>query len=346
MMTTFVLRAYRSIVTVTVAVTTVIVLCAPASAQTAPTLAGRTVQLIVGFGAGGGFDLWGRLVARHLGRHLPGHPTVVVQNMPGAGGFIAANHIYNVAPKDGTAIALVASSTPLGPVFGASGARFESTRLTWLGTPTIDTNTCVAFNSPQVRVKALNDLYQTELVVGGTGPGAGTYAWPKALSALLGLRFKVVGGFPSAANVLLAMERGEVEGICVTGLTNLRPDWIAAKTVNVLFQGGAASRSALKGVPFVVDLAKTPEQRAAIEFLYAGENIGRPFFAPPDMPTDRAKMLQEAFSATMRDPEFLADAKKQKLDVDARDGAHIADVIRKAYATPKSVVEQVTTLTK
>lgn len=321
-----------------------------AAAQTgpgaSPNFAGRTVQIIVGFGAGGGFDLWGRLVARHLGRHLPGNPTVVVQNMPGAGGFIAANNIYNTAPRDGTAIALVASSTPLGPVFGAAGARFDSTRLTWLGTPTIDTNTCVAMNIPQVKVKTLNDLYRHELIVGGTGPGAGTYAWPKGLSGLLGMRFRVIGGFPSASNVLLAMERGELEGVCVTGLANLRPDWVANKTVNVLFQGGAASNTSFKGVPFVADLAKTPDERAAVEFLYAGENIGRPFFAPPDLPPDLAKMLQDAFMTTMRDPEFLADAKKQKLDVEPRGGAHIAEVVRKAYATPKTIVDRVVALTK
>jgi tripartite-type tricarboxylate transporter receptor subunit TctC len=322
------------------------ILSAPASAQSGPNFAGRTVQLVIGFGAGGGFDLWGRLVARHLGRHLPGHPTVVVQNMPGAGGFVAVNHIYNVAARDGTAIGLVASSTPLGPIHGAAGARFDSTRLTWLGTPTIDTNTCVALNSPQVKVKTLQDLYEHELVVGGTGPGAGTYAWPKGLRGLLDLKFKVIGGFPSASNVLLAMERGEVEGICQTGLANLRPGWIPNKTVNVLLQSASTSRFFIKGVPVVTDLAKTAEQKAALEFLYAGENIGRPFFAPPDLPADRAKMLQEAFMATMQDPEFLADAKKQKLDVEPRDGVHIAGVIRKIYATPKSIVDKVSALTK
>jgi tripartite-type tricarboxylate transporter receptor subunit TctC len=336
----------RWIVALTLVAVAPLILCSASSAQPGPSLAGRTVQLTVGFGAGGGFDLWGRLVARHIGRHLPGNPTVVVQNMPGAGGFVAVNHIYNVAPRDGTAIALVASSTPLGPINGATGARFDSTRLTWLGTPTIDTNTCVALNSPQVKVKTLQDLYQTELIVGGTGPGAGTYAWPKGLSGLLGLKFKVIGGFPSASNVLLAMERGEVEGICQTGLTNLRPNWIADKTVNVLLQSASTSRFFIKGVPVVTDLAKTPDQKAALEFLYAGENIGRPFFAPPDLPADRAKMLQDAFMATMRDPEFLADAKKQKLDVEARDGTHIAGVIRKVYATPKAIIDRVSALTK
>jgi tripartite-type tricarboxylate transporter receptor subunit TctC len=317
-----------------------------ALAQTGPSLAGRTVQVIIGFGPGGGFDLWGRVVARHIGKHLPGHPTVVAQNMPGAGGFLAVNHIYNIAPKDGTAIAIVASSTPLGPIRDATGARFDSTKLTWLGTPTIDTNTCVAFNNPQVKVKTLKDLYETELIVGGTGPGAGTYAWPKGLSGLLGMKFKVIGGFPSASNVLLAMERGEIEGICVTGLVNLRPDWISKNAVNVLFQGGAASSTSLKGVPFVIDLAKTPDERSAIEFLYAGENIGRPFLAPPDMPADRAKMLQDAFMATMRDPEFLAEATKYKLDVEPRDGPYLAELIRKIYATPRSLVDRVIAATK
>jgi tripartite-type tricarboxylate transporter receptor subunit TctC len=318
----------------------------PATAQPSPSLAGRTVQVIVGFGAGGGFDMWGRLVARHIGRHLPGNPTVVVQNMPGAGGFIAVNHIYNVAPKDGTAIAIVASSTPLGPINGATGARFDTTKLTWLGTPTIDTNTCVARNSPQVKVKTLADLYENELVVGGTGPGAGTYAWPKGLSGLLGLKFKVIGGFPSASNVLLAIERGEVEGICQTGLMNLRPEWIANKTVNVLLQSASASRFSVKGVPVVTDLAKTAEQRAALEFLYAGESIGRPFFAPPDLPADRAKMLQDAFMATMRDPDFLSDANKQNLEVDPKDSAYLTEVIRRVYATPKEIIDRVSALTK
>jgi tripartite-type tricarboxylate transporter receptor subunit TctC len=348
MTTTFVLRVYRSIVAVSVSVVTAIVLSAPALAQPAPTLAGRTVQLIVGFGAGGGFDLWGRLVARHLGRHLPGHPTVVVQNMPGAGGLMAANHIYNVAPKDGTAIALVASSTPLGPIFGASGARFISTRLTWLGTPTIDTNTCVAFNSPQVKVKTLNELYQTELVVGGTGPGAGTYAWPKALSALLGMKFKVVGGFPSAANVLLAMERGEVEGICESydSVKNRKPDWIPAGTIKVLFQAGAEPNAELKGVPYVLDLARTAEEKATLEFVYAGQGIGRPFVAPPDLPPERLKMLRDAFNATMKDPEFIADAKKTGLDLEPEDGEHLAALINKIYATPKPIVERIGKLIK
>jgi tripartite-type tricarboxylate transporter receptor subunit TctC len=317
----------------------------PAAAQDA-VYKDKTISIVIGFGAGGGFDLWGRLVARHIGRHLPSNPSVVVQNMPGAGGFIAVNHIYNVAPKDGTVIGLVASSTPLGPIHGAAGARFDSTKLTWLGTPTIDTNTCVAYNSPQVKVRTLADLYETELVVGGTGPGAGTYAWPKGLAGLLGLKFKVIGGFPSASNVLLAMERGEVEGICQTGMANLRPDWIKNNTVNVLLQSSAVSRFSLKGVPVVTELAKTPEQRSAIEFLYAGENIGRPFFAPPDLPKERAAMLQAAFMATMKDPEFLADAKKYNLDVEPRDGAYLANIIGKVYATPRSIVEQVSALTK
>ena len=185
----------------------------PASAE-APSLAGKTVQMIIGFGPGGGYDMWGRTVGRHIGKHLPGNPTVVPQNMPGAGSFLAANNIYNIAAKDGTVMGIIARDAPLGPITGASGARFDPTKLTWLGTPTTETNVCIAFNTPSLKVKTLKDLYRSDLVVGDTGVGTGTHAYPKALNALLGTKFKIISGFPSSSDVFLAMERGEVDGIC------------------------------------------------------------------------------------------------------------------------------------
>jgi hypothetical protein len=169
----------------------------PAMAQ-APSLAGKNVTMIIASGTGGGYDLWGRLVARHLGKHLPGKPTVVAQNMPAAGGIVAANHIYNVAPKDGTAMGLITGGAVLGPITGAAGARFDPTRITWLGSPTQETQICMAYNSPQVKVKTLKDLYEQELIVGATGPGGPTYIYPKALAALLGMKFKVIAGFQAA----------------------------------------------------------------------------------------------------------------------------------------------------
>jgi tripartite-type tricarboxylate transporter receptor subunit TctC len=319
----------------------------PAALAQEPSLAGKTVNVIIGFGTGGGYDLWGRALARHIGKHLPGNPTVVPQNMPGAGSFNAANHIYNVAPNDGTVIGLITGDAALGPITGAGGARFDSTKLTWVGTPMTDTNICYVINSPHVKVKTVQDLYEKEAIVGTTGTGIGAYIYPKALSALLGMKFKIISGFPASTNVLLAMERGELDGFfaSVDSTNTLRPDWIPEKKITILFQGGAPS-PALKEVPYVVDLGKTSEDKQAIEFLYAGQGLSRPFIAPPNMPAERVKMLRDAFMATMRDPEFIADAARQKLPVDPRDGAYLAALISKIYATPKPIVSKVAELIK
>src|SRR5262245_20424560 len=320
---------------------------APAAAQ-APNLAGKNVQMILGFAPGTANDLWGRVVARHIGKHLPGKPLVVPQNMPGAGSFIAANHIYNTAPKDGTAMGLIAGPAVLGPITGAPGARFDPTKITWLGTPTTDTSICVAYNGPHVKVKTLQDIYKTELNVGSVGTGNQAYSYPKALNALLGMKFKVILGFPSSSSMFLAMERGELDGICqsLAGISETRPDWISGKKLVILFQGGSGSNPELKGVPFVNDLARTPEERQAIEFLYAGSGFGRPFIAPPGLPAERIKIMQDAFMATTKDTDFLGDAKKQKLDVAPEAGEHLAALVKTTYATPKSVVERVAELIK
>ena len=310
----------------------------------APTLAGKTVTMIIAAGAGdGGLNVWGRIVARHIGRNLPGNPTVVAQNMPGAGGFVAANHIYNVAAKDGTAMAITVSPTPLGPIMGAPGARFDATRMTYVGTPSMETPACIAFNRPQVRVRTARDLYEHELIVGATGPGAGTYVLPKALSALLGMKFKVVAGFQSSSAVFLAIERGEIDGMCaiLDTITGQRPDWIATRQVALLFHGASTPSPALDGVPFLGDLAGNRDDRAVVDFLLAGIGVARPILAPPDMAPGRAAMLQSAFMATMKDPDFLADAKRQKLAVDPRDGAYLAALITRIYATPRAIVDRV-----
>jgi tripartite-type tricarboxylate transporter receptor subunit TctC len=319
---------------------------APASAQTS--FAGKTITVLSGFGSGGAVDLWARLVAHHIGKHLPGRPNAVVQNMPGAGGLNALNHLYNVAPNDGTVMGITVGYTALAPITGASGARFDPTKLTWLGKPTGETNICMARNAPQVKVKSAGDLLDNELIVGSTGPGAGSYSYPKGLSALLGLKFKIIAGFPSASSVVLAMERGEVDGLCQSfaGISLSRPDWIANKTVLILLRGGKLNNPALPGVPFVGDLARTPGQRQAVEFLYAADNINRSFIAPPRMPAERVGMLRTAFATTMKDPEFLADAKKHKLEVEPEEGEQLAAFIRKIYDTPAPIVQNIVELIK
>jgi tripartite-type tricarboxylate transporter receptor subunit TctC len=314
----------------------------PAAAQTsAEFYVGKTVSVIIGFGPGGGYDRWGRTVARHIGKHLPGKPTVVAQNMPGAGSYVAASHIYNVAPRDGTVLGIIARDAPLGPLTGASGARFDPLRLSWIGTTTKETNVCLAFHKAQV--KTVHDLFDKTLIVGDTGPGTGTRTYPKVLNALLGMNFRLVGGFPASTDVFLAIERGEVEGICESydSVMSRKPDWVRDKIITFLFQGGAVPNPALKDIPFVLDFAKTEEQRRALEFVYAGQGIGRPFVSPPELPPERLAMLRKAFDATVRDPEFIAEVKKSRLDLDPEDGAYLEALIRKIYATPKSLVERI-----
>jgi len=317
----------------------------PALAQ-ADVFAGKSVQMIIGFGAGGGYDLWGRTVGRHIGRQLPGAPGVIPQNMPGAGSYAAASYIYNIAPKDGSALGIIARDAVLGPLTGAVGARFDPTRLSWIGTPTKETNICIAYHT--AKVKSVDDLARHQLILGTTGAGTGTRSYPLALADILGMKFKLVSGFPASADVFLAMERGEVEGICesLDSVKIRRPDWIPARKVVVLFQAGLEPKPELKDVPFVLDLAKTDEQRRTLEFLYAGQGIGRPFVAPPDLPPDRLKMLRTAFTATMTDASFMEDARRSKLDLDPEDGEHLAALIAKIYATPKPIVDRIANLIK
>jgi tripartite-type tricarboxylate transporter receptor subunit TctC len=308
--------------------------------------AGKTVQMLIGFGPGGGYDLWARIVARHIGKHLPGNPNVVPQNFEGAGSLRAANFIYNVAPKDGTVMALIARDAPLAPITGAPGAQFDSTKLSWLGTPTTETNVCISYKNAEV--KTAQDLLTKQLIVGDTGVGTGTHSYPKALTEILGMKFKIVGGYPSSSDVFLAMERGEVEGICesLDSVTGKRPDWIANKTVTLLFQGGTHPNHELKDVPFVLDLAKNDADKKAIEFLYAGQGIGRPFVAPPGLPPERLKMMRDAFNDTMKDPEFIAEVKLRKLDLAPETGEALDELMKKIYATPKPIVDKISELIK
>ena len=316
----------------------------PAMAQ-APDLSGKQVQMIIGFGAGGGYDRWGRTVARHISKHLPGKPNVIPQNMPGGGSFQAANFIFSAAPKDGTAMAIIARDAPLGPISGMQGARFDPLKMTWLGTPTTETNVCFAHK--RAKVKNFADLLKDELIIGNTGAGTGTYSYPKALNGLLGTKFKLVSGFKVSTDVLLATERGEVDGLCESwdSAYGKRPELFEDGTFNVLFQAGADIHPEIKG-PSVFSFAKTPEMRQALDYVYVGQSIGRPFIAPPDLPPAVLKMVHDAFTATMNDPEYIAEVKKLKLDHDPKDGAFLEKIIKQVYATPQPLVDKIAALIK
>ena len=312
----------------------------PAMAQNSEFNA-KQVRFIIGFGPGGGYDQYGRIVARFMEKHLPGKPTLVPQNMPGAGSIAAANTIYANSPKDGSVFGIIARDAVTQPlVSDQTGAKYDATKISWIGSPAAETNVCVA--TDKAKVANWDDLLKNELIIGGTGAGTGTEIYPKALNGLVGTKFKVIGGYPSSTDVFLAMERGEVHGICESYSSVMRKDAeaIAKGEIKILFQASLKSNPEVKA-PFILDLVKDPDQHKALEFVYAGQVIGRPFIAPPDLPPAILKTLRDAFDATVKDPDFLKEAEKQKLDIDPVSGAELEKVVRDTYATPKAIIERV-----
>ena len=312
-----------------------------AMAQNANFFAGKSINFIIGAGVGGGYDLWGRTVARHMGKHIPGNPTFVPQNMPAGGGIGASNHLYSVAPRDGTTFGIVTREAPLAPIMGSAGARFDSTKMAWLGTPTTESNVCISRSS--TNIKTYKDLFDKTLIVGDTGSGTGTHLFPLALNGLFGMKFKLITGFPSSADVFLAIERNEVDGICesIDSVNDKRPDWLPSGKMRILLQGGAEPNPDLKDVPFIMELAHNDQEKAVLRFLYAGQGIGRPFAAPPELPPDRLAMLRDAFDATMKDPDFLAEARKVHLRAEPVSGVKLQALIEELSHTPAEIRDQV-----
>lgn len=299
---------------------------------------GRTVSLQVGFGPGGANDVWARTIARHLGRYWPGSPTVVVQNQAGAGGLTLMNQLYAVAPKDGSVIGIVSRGIPLEPLLGGQGTQFDAQRMTWVGSPDRDITVCAA--RKDAPVQSMGDLFKTELVVGATGSGADTAIYPEFLTALLGMRFKTVKGYKGSNDIILAMERGEVQGICVAYDSLQRQPIAKEGRVNVLFQAAMAADPKLGKIPVGIELARNEGERQALQLFFARVALGRPFVAPPGLPANRVQMIRKAFMATLADAELVSEAAKQGLTVDAISGEELGRLIALAYATPKDVVER------
>jgi tripartite-type tricarboxylate transporter receptor subunit TctC len=334
---------FRKFVVVSIALVALAPLgsAAPAVAQE-----GKQVRMVIGFGPGGGYDRWGRNLARFIGKHLPGNPNVVPQNMPGAGSIVALNWLSSVAPRDGTVMAIVARDAPLQPLSGMTQARFDPLKLSWIGTPTTETNVCIVNqNAP---AQSVADLLKSEVLMGDTGPGTGTHTYPIVLRELLGYKFKLIAGYPSSTDVFIAMERGEAHGICesLDSVTGKKPTWIRDKTVTILFQAGDKPDPKIPDVPSIYDFARNEEQKRALRYLYAGQGIGRPFVAPPGVPAETLKTLRDAFNKTMKDPEFIADAQKQQLDLEPRTGEELEALVKEIYATPKEIIDKVGRLIK
>jgi tripartite-type tricarboxylate transporter receptor subunit TctC len=304
--------------------------------------AGRTISIMVGFGPGGGYDLYARAIARHFGAHVPGHPNVVVQNVPGAAGLGLANSLYNVSPKDGTVFGTFNRTIPLEPLLDGSKAQFDPLKFSWIGSPSNEVSACVGWHL--ARAKSIDDLRTTEMLMAGTGPAADATMYPTLFSKVLGLKFKVINGYQGAADSVLAMERGEIEGFCPWGWASIEsshPDWLRDNKINVLMQLGLRKHPAHPEVPLVLDLAKTQADRQALELMMSPILFARPFAAPPGIPADRLQALRTAFKETIQDPALIADAAKAKLEIEYVSDEEIVVVLKRLYATPRDVVERV-----
>lgn len=300
---------------------------------------GKQIRVIIGFGPGGSNDVWGRIVAHHIGKHIPGSPSVITQNMPGAGSMRAANHLYNLAAKDGTVLAVIARGIPLEPLFSGVGAQFDATKFAYIGTPTRDTTVC-AINAdlPQ---KTPEDFLKSEVIVGSSGSGAETNIIPLLLNNVLGMKFKIVTGYEGGGtDVMLAMERKEVQGVCFAYENLENQSLYKERRVRAAFQVSPVSDPNLKDVPNVFDLKMSEEQRKILTLLFVREKLGRPFLAPPDLPPERVKALQDAFDATMKDVEFVADTNKLNLSIIPTSGRQLAEIVAEAYSAPADLVRK------
>lgn len=317
-----------------------ILLLAAAAAHSAKTI-DRPLTIYVAGTAGGGIDLFGRLLGRHLGRHIPGNPTVTVEDMPGAGGIRAANFLARQAPHDGTAMTTFAGGPILEPLIGARHPGYDMSEFTWIGALAKDVGLCLSWGPSPFKV--INDVRNDVMVVAGTGAGSETDTWPVIINEVLGTKFKVVTGYLGTQETMLAIERGEVNGRCILSLSALKtakPDWLSDKKVNVLLQVGVEKSPELPDVPLLLDLVNNDNDRRMLTLLSAPSEMARPFAAPPGLDGGTTNLLRRAFDATAADPEFRAEAKKMQADITPMTGEEVQKLVAEIYATPRPIAER------
>jgi tripartite-type tricarboxylate transporter receptor subunit TctC len=318
-------------------------LVAPAAAEddVAAFYRGKQLRMIVGSAVGGGYDLFARIVARHIVHHIPGSPGIIVQNQPAAGGVVMTNQLYGQGPKDGTVIGVPINGLPTAPLL-QSGTQFDPERLIWLGST--NREAYVTFVWHTVPVTSITELTSKEVVVGATTPGTTMVDFPLLVNDVLGFKFKVVRGYQGTPQINLAIERGEVEGMGGLGWASVKaqtPHWISERKIKVLAQYGLKRHSELSDVPTMLELAKSDADRQAMTMLFARTEYGRPYFLPPDVPPPRVAALRRAFDATMKDPAFVAEAAKLQFDVDPLTGEQVQVLVAQLAATPREVVARV-----
>jgi tripartite-type tricarboxylate transporter receptor subunit TctC len=299
---------------------------------------GRSIDLDVGYSVGGGYDLYARLLARHLGQHIPGNPTIVPKNMEGAASLRLANFLYSAAPRDGTVIGAISRGAAFDPLLDENGAQFDASKFSWIGSANNEVSVCVALQSSGIA--SFNDVLTKTLTIGSTGVGDDTYQFPALMNAVLGTKFKIVTGYPGGNDITLALERGEVQGRCGWSWSSIvatRKDWITSKKIIVLVQMSLSKHPDLPDVPLIMELAKTNEQSQIFKLIFARQVMGRPFAAPPAVPADRVTALRQAFAETMQDKAFLDDAAKGKFEINPVDGAELDTLVKDVYQTPPDV---------
>ena len=320
--------------------------CSSALAQSpADFYKGKNVDLYIGYSVGGAYDLYARMLARHMGKHIPGNPNVLPKNMEGAGSLRLANWLYNVGPKDGTAFGIIGRGTGFDPLLGNNAAKFDATKYTWIGSANNEVSVCVAWHTSPIR--KFEDMLTQELIVGGTSTSADTDQFPRITNGVLGTKMKVVTGYPGGNEVGLAMERGEVQGRCGWSWSSVKSTHqrsIDEKKFSILVQLGLDKHPDLPDVPLILDFAKSDEQRQILRLIFARQAMGRPFVGPPNIPPERARALRDAFMATMQDKDFLADTAKAQMEITPVDGEKVQALVKEIYATPSEVVQRATSM--
>jgi tripartite-type tricarboxylate transporter receptor subunit TctC len=302
---------------------------------------GKTISIVVGSEAGGGYDLNARVLGRYLGRYIPGNPNVIVQNKPGASSLGAANYVYEIAPKDGTVIAAVQRPIPFPTLFVDNGVRYDVRKIQWLGSTMNELGLVVAWHTaPQ---QSIADVLKMPMIVGGNGPATDTEIFARALNNILGAKFNIVSGYPGQAQIVLAMERGEIQGTGNWSWSDIQmghADWLRDNKIRLLLQLDLKKNAALPDVPLILDLARNDEERKIFEMLVSMKALGRPYFVAPDVPQDRADALRTAFMQTMKDPDFLADANKSLGTIDPVSGADMKEIVTRVSSLPAAITEK------
>jgi tripartite-type tricarboxylate transporter receptor subunit TctC len=315
---------------------------APLSAQPID-FAGKTITIYVGYTAGGSYDLYGRLVARHLGQHLAGRPTVVVQNMPGAGSLKAANYLYEVAPRDGTALGVVVESTALEQALANPAAQYDAAKFTYVGRVATSNNVFMVWRS--AKVQSLEDAKREVALLAGTGPGSIAETIPRLTNALLGTKFKLISGYPASTEAMLAMERGEVDGASSSwaAVKVGKQDWLKEKKIKIILQTTPERIPELPDAPCLGEIGTTPEDRQVLALYASGSAIGRSLLGPPGIAAERVAALRAGFDAMVKDPEFVADVGKINVELDPLPGAAVAQLVARTLAVPTAVRERALT---